>query len=118
MITTIKVWGRNGEDLATFQSILHKNVIENVSLNDVKAFMSDTNRKNGNAMHYGQTLVVSVNETEKEIVLKKLKEIFRDLCKLKYYVKKRFNIAYKSHIFFGITLHNISILVLHFIKPI
>ena len=45
--------------------------------------MSDTNRKNGNAMHFGETLIISVTETERKIVLKKLKEIFHDFTQTK-----------------------------------
>ena len=78
VITTIKVWSRNGKELAIFHSTLHKNSISNIFLNDVIAFMADTNRNSGSIMHFGETLVVSVNEAKKTIILSKLKEIFRE----------------------------------------
>jgi hypothetical protein len=78
MINSIKVWSRSGEEIASFQSTHHSNDMNNISLNNLKSFIGDTNRISGSAMHYGETLVVSVNDAEKKIVLEKLKEIFRD----------------------------------------
>jgi hypothetical protein len=78
MINTIKVWSKNGESIATFQSTHHENAIANISENHIRSFIIDTNRMNGSVMHYGETLVISVNETKKDIVLNKLKEMFHD----------------------------------------
>jgi hypothetical protein len=76
MINTIKVWSKNGEAIATFQSTHLENVVANISENHIRSFIIDTNRMNGSVMHYGETLVISVNEKEMDMVLNKLKEMF------------------------------------------
>ena len=44
MINAIKVWSRNGEEIATFESTHHNNDMNNISLNNLKSFIGDTNR--------------------------------------------------------------------------
>jgi hypothetical protein len=83
MITSIKVWSKNGDAVATFQSTRQEKAINNISLNDVKAFIADANRIGGSAKFFGETLVVTVIDTEKDKMLKKLKEIFPDFKQTK-----------------------------------
>ena len=78
IITTIRVWSKSGVELATFNSTLHKSSMTNISLNDIMAFMADTNRSSGSAKHFGETLVVTINDAEKDVMLSKLKQIFRE----------------------------------------
>jgi hypothetical protein len=82
MINHIKIWSNKGSEIATFIGDSSDRDMSNTTINDTKALVYNLNRKGSICSHFGESLVISIPDSEIGQTMEKLTSLFKSFKKI------------------------------------